>query len=90
MTKKNIGRRQFRRGPPKVRWDPSGATRRKKTMISVGRFGTATVDAVVLASDFGPARRLNDVWACILTFGLLGDTQIAAIVSLERSPTTPF
>ena len=36
-----------------------------------------------LTTDFGHTRRLGDVWACALAFGPLGDTQIAAIVSLE-------
>ena len=67
---RNIHRRQLRGGPPRVRWDPLGATRRKKTMILVGL-------ALFLTSDFDPARRLGDGWTSILAFGPLGETQIA-------------
>ena len=71
---KNISQSHFRGGSPRVRWDPLGATRRKITMISGGRFRDRGRRRGRLNVRFGPTRCLDDVWVCILTSGLLGDT----------------
>ena len=54
---RNNGRGKRRGGPPRVRWDPSEATRREITMILRAVFGTVFVKRAVFTVRFWPMFR---------------------------------